>query len=68
MKRSLLSVAVLIMLLNASCNKTAMVPDQTQATETSVLFSARVSADLVALPTSTLPTAVNSYLDQNVSG
>ncbi|GAB3995211.1 hypothetical protein GCM10028807_34780 [Spirosoma daeguense] len=45
-----------------------MVPDQTQATETSVLFGARVSAGLVALPTSTLPASVKNYLDQNVSG
>lgn len=38
MKRTLLSVAVLITLLTVSCSKTAMVPDQTQATETSVLL------------------------------
>lgn len=68
MKQTLLSVAVLVTLLTASCNKTAMIPDQTQATETSVLFAARVSAGLVALPTSTLPSAVKTYLDQNVAG
>ncbi|WP_461083629.1 PepSY-like domain-containing protein [Spirosoma flavus] len=68
MKRTLLSVAVLVALLTSSCSKTAMVPDQTQATETSVLFGARVSAGLVALPTSTLPSAVKTYLDQNAAG
>ncbi|UHG94797.1 PepSY-like domain-containing protein [Spirosoma oryzicola] len=68
MKRSLLSVALLVLLLNASCSKTALAPDLTQSTETSTLFGARVSTGLVALPASTLPTAVKSYLDQNVSG
>ncbi|GAB3901111.1 PepSY-like domain-containing protein [Spirosoma agri] len=68
MKRTLLSVAVLVTLLTTSCSKTAMAPDQTQAVETSVLFGARSSANVVGLPSATLPANVKSYLDQNVSG
>lgn len=68
MKRTLLSVAVLVTLLTASCRKNAMMPDQTQAVETSSLFSARASAGLVALPVATLPANVKSYLDKNAAG
>lgn len=68
MKRTLLSVAVLATLLTASCSKNAMMPDQTQAVETSSLFGARASAGLVALPAATLPANVKSYLDQNAAG
>ena len=69
MKRTLVSAAALLAtLLTASCSKNALMPDQTQATETSALFGARASASLVALPTATLPANVKSYLDQNASG
>lgn len=68
MKRTLVSAALLATLLTASCSKNALMPDQTQATETSALFGARASANLVALPTATLPATVKSYLDQNASG
>lgn len=68
MKRTLVSAALLATLLTASCSKNALMPDQTQATETSALFGARTSASLVALPTATLPANVKSYLDQNASG
>ena len=68
MKRTLVSAALLATLLTASCSKNALMPDQTQATETSALFGARASAGLVALPTATLPANVKSYLDQNASG
>ncbi|MBO0948469.1 PepSY-like domain-containing protein [Fibrella forsythiae] len=68
MKRTLLSVAILVTMLTASCSKNALIPEQTQAVESSVLFGARAGASLVGLPTATLPANVKSYLDQNVSG
>ena len=68
MKQTLFSAAVLVTLFMASCNKTATVPEQTPTPESNMLFRTRVSAELVALPTSTLSTEIKTYLDQNVAG
>ncbi|WP_420152702.1 PepSY-like domain-containing protein [Siphonobacter sp.] len=68
MKKTFVSGAILLTLLTASCTKTAMTPSPTQTTGNSVLFSTRTSASVVGLPSSTLPTAIQTYLDQNAAG
>ncbi|QJD78524.1 PepSY-like domain-containing protein [Spirosoma rhododendri] len=69
MKKTMLTAAVLVTMLVASCSKNAMVgPDQPSTANARAGASTQTVTLTAPLPTSTLPAGVKTYLDQKYAG
>jgi hypothetical protein len=69
MKKSMITAAVLVTMLIASCSKNATVgPDQPSLANARAGATTGTATLIAPLPTSTLPAGVKTYLDQKYAG